>query len=106
MEDIKIEEVIKNTKNIVEMLQTVEKLMEKDYVKSINYSNGCHIVKNSYTINTLIQEMNKGIEVFELQSLCEHKNTTGMIFTGNDSHYKYYNNTCNDCGFILETEQI
>jgi len=106
MEDIKIAEVIGNTRHILELLETVKSLMKEDYVKSIDYGNGCQVVKDSYKIDTLINEMQKGIEVFKTQSLCEHKNTTGLILVGNDSHYKYFHNTCKDCDFILETDEL
>jgi rubrerythrin len=106
MEKYKIESLIENTENIVELLESAKHLMKDDYVKFIDYYNGCHITKNSYTLDTLISDLKKGIAVYKLQMSCKHESKTGLIFIGNDSHYKYYHNTCKVCGYIVETEQI
>ena len=41
-------------------------------------------------------------KVTKVQLKCKHENVTGMICTGHDSHYNTYENTCNDCGYVLE----
>ena len=36
------------------------------------------------------------------QYTCEHKNTTGLVNIGHDSHKDHYENKCKDCDLVLE----
>jgi hypothetical protein len=99
--------IIENTKQIIDLLESTKKLMKQDYIiKYIDFSDGYQIVRNSYLLDNLIHELENGLKIFNLQKSCNHTNKTGLIFVGNDSHYKYYHNKCKNCGFILEIEQI
>lgn len=55
----------------------------------------------SSVVDGLDEEKESRLEEIE-QLKCKHAHTTGMICTGNDSHYNIYENKCEDCGFVLE----
>ena len=57
-----------------------------------------------YKIGEMIITAEKNKAEYSKQSVCKHANTTGLVYTGHTSHENCYENTCKDCGKILETE--
>jgi hypothetical protein len=47
-------------------------------------------------------------EIYELEKYvhCEHTSITEDILTGNDSHYDFYSDKCNDCGKKIREYKI
>lgn len=103
MENIEKANLIANTRHIIDTLELASKLMKDGHIKFVDYSDSYQIIKNSYSIDKLIDDMQKGISKFKLQMSCEHKNTTGMIYVGHDSHHKYYKDSCKECGLTMDS---
>lgn len=53
-------------------------------------------------IERSINNLSDKATLLDKQFNCKHKNTTGLVCTGHDSHKDHFENKCNDCGLIIE----
>jgi hypothetical protein len=57
---------------------------------------------SSSNIEREIKKLEKDKQEMISQFTCDHKNTSGLIYTGHDSHKDHYENKCLDCGIVIE----
>lgn len=49
-----------------------------------------------------IKELQEDKQKLVSQFTCDHKNTTGLVCIGHDSHNDHYEDKCLDCGLVIE----
>ena len=61
---------------------------------------------SKYKLGTYIVKLEERRDLMVKQYACDHKNNTGLEYSGHDSHYDHHKNICKDCGFELEFKTV
>jgi hypothetical protein len=97
-----MDKLVQNTNQIIDLLEKAKEAMSDNYLVKKDWSDDCQITNYGNHLEPIISELKLGIQLYQLQSECKHSQTTGMVYIGHDSHHKYYENSCKDCGLTID----